>query len=147
MIRRFQEKSFWSLSGLPGDKRALKLLFTGMFLAQSVLASLSGLIVRVLVPVGFIAGDHNGQLIWFSLGTVFLGLVMAVMIVGKRGKSGTITGTILGAVVLSSPAWYLTLSIVTGAQFWLVIALALQVVFAYALGLLLLNFLDRIRKT
>ena len=126
------------------NQKALRIVFALAFGVQVVVAGFSGIMVVLIAPSITMATVYSKQLAWFSIATVFLGLVVAGITGGKVGKFSVLNGTIIGGVVLAAPAWYLTLAIISGVgRSPVVWILALQLVIAFGVGLVLVNFLVR----
>ena len=144
MIVDALKKCFSNPGELSRNQKTLKILFSVVFVVQVIMAGLTGLVLMLVAPVIPIPAAYSQQYIWFSLVTVCLGLAIAGFIGGQLGKSGAIIATIVGGVVLASPAWYLTLVMVSAGG-WSPVAgiIGIQLILAFGLGMVLVTFLTR----
>ena len=116
---------------------ALRLLFVAMFMGQTLVALL------VLAALAAIAGVQSGGLpllgwILVGLGLLQLPFAFAVSMLAVRagGKRSALYGTLLSAVLLSTPAWYAAFALLIGQAVAAFILLGLLSI-AYALGFIL----------
>jgi len=138
------KRCFSNPEELSRNQKTLKLLFSLVFVVQVVMAGLTGMGLMLVAPVIPISAVNSHQYIWFSLVTVFLGLAIGGFIGGQPSKSGVTAATIVGGVVLASPAWYLTLVIVSaGGPSPVAGIIGIQLIVAFGLGIVLVTFLTR----
>ena len=117
----------------------LRLVFLLAFMGQLVVAMATGLVLRLAVPD--VPPPASGILGWVLV-LISLPHLPLVLYLSTRGaqalnRGASLSGTLLAAVLLSTPAWFLSLAMITRqAQIHLMLLLAI-LVFQYALGMIL----------
>jgi hypothetical protein len=109
-----------------------------LFMGQLVIAMATGLVLRLLAPG---AGSPDSLLAWMLviLSLPHLPLALAVSVRGIQGgnRGSALSATLLTAVLLSTPAWFLSLAIITGQQGLPVLLLMVILVSQYAIGMIM----------
>lgn len=124
----------------------LRLVFVVTFMGQLVVAMATGLILRLAVPdVPEPANDVLGWvLVLISLPHLPLVLFLSTRGTRALNRGASLSSTLLAGVLLSTPAWFLSLALITRqAQLHLFLLLAI-LVFQYALGMLLVSRFARL---
>ena len=129
-------------SGPPPDAfeaaALLRLVYLGVFGAQLVLALLVGLLLAAFVPGRGAANDIVAVvLLAMALFHLPLGWVLGRAAVRAGGRQGALSGIIAAAVLLSIPAWFGVLLLVSGQRPAYVMGVAAVVSIGYSLGFLL----------
>ncbi len=124
----------------------LRLVFVVLFMSQLVLAMLTGMALRLAVPGAATGGN---PLLGWVLVIISLPHLPLVLYLSSRGvkaldRGSSLSATLLAGVLLSTPAWFLSLALITGQpllQLGLLLAILLL---QYALGLFLVNRFARL---
>lgn len=107
-------------------------------MGQLVIAMATGLVLRLLAPG---AGSPDSLLAWMLviLSLPHLPLALALSVRGIQGgnRGSALSATLLTAVLLSTPAWFLSLAIITGQQGLPVLLLMMILVSQYAIGMVM----------
>lgn len=116
---------------------ALRLVFVAMFLGQSLVA------FALLALLAAVVGVQSGGAPLLGAVLVLLGAMqlpfaygMSLLAVRAASKQAGLYGTLLAAVLLSTPAWYAAFAFLSGQGIAALVLLAL-LAFGYALGFLL----------
>jgi hypothetical protein len=117
---------------------ALRATFAIMFITQVGIASLTGLLIVSLSATQPGTPSALGPVLAaLAIGQCFLGMWLPDRM-GRSGDRGSaLAATLLCAVLLSTPGWFLLLALLTGQAGVPVLVLALAVFGGYALGFLL----------
>jgi hypothetical protein len=114
---------------------ALRGVFAGMYLAQVGMAAVLAVLILLL------AGERSRDpsilgpvLAALSLAQVALGSFLAELISRPGSKGSVLSATLLAAVLLATPGWFLMLSLVTGQAELPLLVIAATLVAGYALG-------------
>lgn len=126
--------------------RFLRLVFLLAFMGQFVVAMATGLALRLAVPD--VPEPSSGILGWVL---VFISLphLPLVLFLSTRGtralnRGASLSSTLLAGVLLSTPAWFLSLAMITRqAQIHMFLLLGI-LVFQYALGMFLTSRFARL---
>jgi hypothetical protein len=123
---------------LPQALSFLRLAFVLLFMGQVVVAMTTGLGLRLISPA---PPNPNSLLAWMLVVLSIPNLPLALAL-GVRGLTGgnrgsALSATLLTAVLLSTPAWFLSLAIITGQRGLPVIMLGLILAGQYAIGIFL----------
>lgn len=115
----------------------LRSVFVAMFLAQMLVALLLLLLLSVLVGVQS-GGPALLGVVLILLGAAQLPFAYAMSLLAVRsgGKQAALYGTLLAAVLLSTPAWYAAFALLIGQRTAALVLLAL-LASGYALGFVL----------
>lgn len=116
----------------------LRLVFVLVFMAQLLVAMLSGIALRLAVP-GAQAGN---PLLGWVLVAISLPHLPLVLFLSSRGvkafdRGASLSATLLAGVMLSTPAWFLSLALITGQQLLQLGLLLGILLLQYAIGLFL----------
>lgn len=122
----------------------LRAAYLVMFLTQAAVAGVIALLARWLS--GF-AARPNALLGWvlvvLALAELPFGAVLVALAQRRPGRQAALSGALLVAVVLSTPAWFLALALATGQRGLPLAALLGVLALAYGLGALLVGRLGR----
>jgi hypothetical protein len=109
-----------------------------MFLAQVGMAAVLAVLILTL------ASGHPGEpsvlgpvLATLSLAQCALGLFLAELVSRPGGKGSVLSATLLAAVLLATPGWFLMLALTTGQSRLPLLAIGATVMAGYALGFVL----------
>lgn len=123
----------------------LRLVYAGMFGAQTVVAALLGLLLLLLAPP---ARPAAPVLSWTLVALAALQLPLALLMVAASaragGKGAALSATLVAGVLLSTPAWFLMMALVMGSRGTPPLLLLLQLAVGYALGFGLTGRLARL---
>jgi hypothetical protein len=114
---------------------ALRGVFAGMYLAQVGIAAV--LAVAMLLLAGERSRDPSilgPVLAALSLAQVALGSFLAELVSRPGSKGSVLSATLLAAVLLATPGWFLMLALVTGQAEIHLLLIAATLVAGYALG-------------
>jgi hypothetical protein len=130
---------------LPQALSFLRLSFVLLFMGQLVIAMATGLVLRLLAPG---AGSPDSLLAWMLviLSVPHLPLALALSVRGIQGgnRGSALSATLLTAVLLSTPAWFLSLAMITGQQGLPVIILMMILAGQYAIGMVMVGRFARL---
>lgn len=117
---------------------ALRLTFVAMFLAQVAVAVL---VVTLILLLGDSPSDGGSPLGPVLAVLAFLQCLLGVTLPDALARSGSkgsvLSATLLAAVLLATPAWFLMLALVTGQRPLPLTLLLLAALTAYGLGFVL----------
>lgn len=116
----------------------LRLVYVLVFAAQALLALVVGTLLAVFVPARGAANDVVAiVLLVMALFHLPLGWVLGGAAVRAGGRQGALSGIIATAVMLSIPAWFGVLMLVSGQRPPYLTGIVVIVAVGYALGFLL----------
>ena len=125
----------------PTRRAALAVLrgvFAAMFLAQSVVAGLLFTVLSLVDGGEQTAGTLVSQiLLVLAAAQLPLGVMLAYFTGKSGGKGAALSATLLGAVILSTPAWFLAFALLIGSAELYLLLLLVVLVNAYGAGFLL----------
>lgn len=120
---------------------ALRFTFVAMYLAQVAVA------VLVAIPILLLGGAQIGVsqggsplgavLAVFAFLQSLLGVALPDALARSGSKGSVLSATLLAAVLLATPAWFLMLALVTGQRPLPLVLLLLAALTAYGLGFVL----------
>lgn len=114
-------------------------------MGQLVVALAAGLGLKLLAPEVQSGNSLLGwMLVILSVPHLPLALVLSVRGVQGGNRGSALSATLLTAVLLSTPAWFLSLAIITGQQGLPLILLGLILALQYAFGLFLISRFARL---
>ncbi|HEX7005101.1 MAG TPA: hypothetical protein VF168_13025 [Trueperaceae bacterium] len=123
---------------------ALRLTFVMMFMAQVAVALL--VVALILLLGGTIAGGPTvlgPVLALLALAQCFLGVLLPDALSRTGSKGSVLSATLLSAVLLATPAWFLMLALLTGQAPLALLLLLAALLTGYALGFWLCGRLGR----
>lgn len=117
----------------------LRLVFVLVFMGQLVIAMLSGLVLRLAAADA--AAVPNPVLGWvlvfISLPNLPIVLFLSVRGVRPLDRNASLSATLLAAVLLSTPAWFLSLALITGQALIHLLLLLAILLLQYGIGMFL----------
>lgn len=117
----------------------LRLVFVLVFMAQLVVAMLSGLALRLAVSET--AATPNAVLGWvlvlISLPNLPIVLFLSVRGTRRHDRHASLSATLLAAVLLSTPAWFLSLALITSQSTLHLVLLLGILLLQYGIGMFL----------
>lgn len=117
----------------------LRLVFVVVFMGQLVLAMLTGLLLRL--AAGGTAAAPNSVLGWVLVLISLLNLPLVLFLSSRGVRAGdrqaALTGTLLAAVLLSTPAWFLSLALITRQELLHLVLLLGLLLLQYGIGMFL----------
>ena len=123
--------------------QALRAVFLAMFMAQVVLAGVLGIVLALL-------GDRQGSSPVLAQTFIFMSLVLlpatlfgSSQMAAAGGKQAALSATLLNAVILATPAWFLSFAFAVGVQSVYLLFLVAILLLYYALGLFSLTAFAR----
>ncbi len=117
----------------------LRLVFVVLFMGQLIVAMLTGFLLRLAVPGGAQAGDPllGWVLVFISLPHLPLVLFLSTRGVRALDRGASLSATLLSAVLLSTPAWFLSLALITSQPRLPLLLLLVILLMQYAVGMFL----------
>lgn len=117
----------------------LRLVFVVLFMGQLITAMLTGFLLRLAVPGSSQAGDPllGWVLVFISLPHLPLVLFLSTRGVRALDRGASLSATLLSAVLLSTPAWFLSLALITSQPRLQLLLLLIILLMQYAVGMFL----------
>lgn len=124
----------------------LRLVFLLAFMGQFVAAMATGLVLRLAVPD--VPEPSSGILGWVLV-LISLPHLPLVLFLSTRGtqalnRGASLSSTLLAGVLLSTPAWFLSLAMITRQAQLHLLLLIVIILFQYALGMFLTSRFARL---